>query len=130
MELVAADRDEAMVHRTPAPQPRNTISTMALEALIETLGAGLVAVIVSADVTTVVGWVDTAVPTIDDESRSRLDATSQIVDLLLQHESGPVVRAWFMGVNPQLDDGNPAELLAQGRRHEVLAAARDFIEAG
>ncbi|WP_460516886.1 hypothetical protein [Humibacter antri] len=127
---MAADRDEAMVHRTPAPQPRNTNSTMALEALIETLGAGLVAVIVSADVTTVVGWVDTAVPTIDDESRSRLDATSQIVDLLLQHESGPVVRAWFMGVNPQLDDGNPAELLAQGRRHEVLAAARDFIEAG
>lgn len=127
---MSADRSDALFHSAPPPQPANTNSTVALEALIEILGAGLVAVIVSADVATVVGWVDNTVPTINDESRRRLDATSQIVDLLLQHESGSVVRAWFMGINPQLGDGNPAELLAQGRCHEVLAAARDFIEAG
>jgi len=31
-----------------------------------------------------------------------------------------------MGMNPQLDDENPADLLAEGRDREVMAAARAY----
>ena len=32
-------------------------------------------------------------------------------------------------MNPQLDDENPAEVLAAGRAREVMAAARAFVNA-
>ena len=31
-----------------------------------------------------------------------------------------------MGMNPQLDDENPADLLPKGRAREVMAAARAY----
>jgi hypothetical protein len=48
---------------------------------------------------------------------------------LLATDSPAVVRAWFMGMNPQLDDENPAEVLAEGRSREVMAAARAYVNA-
>jgi len=41
-------------------------------------------------------------------------------------DSPSVVRAWFMGMYPHLDDENLADLLAEGRAREVMAAARAY----
>ncbi len=45
-----------------------------------------------------------------------------------------VVQAWFQGVNPQLDDRVPAQLLREGELSEVgpalLEAARAFLIGG
>ncbi|MDN4599336.1 hypothetical protein ACF1AJ_19635 [Leifsonia sp. NPDC014704] len=102
--------------------------TPAVKSLVETLGKALVAVIVNRDVKTVTRWVAGQGPRGDDEQRRVID-TLQIVELLLSGDSPSVVRAWFMGMNPQLDDENPAEVLAAGRAREVMAAARAFVNA-
>jgi hypothetical protein len=41
--------------------------------------------------------------------------TSQVVELLAEVDADQVVRAWFIGMNPQLEDEAPAELIADGR---------------
>lgn len=54
----------------------------------------------------------------------------QVVRLLQQVEDSEVIRAWFMGMNPQLDDRAPAEAIADGGARDVMAAARTFVDAG
>jgi hypothetical protein len=94
--------------------------TTAVESLVETLGKGLVAVILERHVRTVTRWL-AGEGSPDDAEQKRIIDTLQIVQLLLSGDSPSVVRAWFMGMNPQLDDESPAELLAEGRARDVLA---------
>ncbi|WP_150463201.1 hypothetical protein [Nesterenkonia ebinurensis] len=54
----------------------------------------------------------------------------QVYALLDQVESDHTIRAWFMGMNPQLDDESPAEALAAEQFRDVTAAARAFISGG
>lgn len=103
--------------------------TPAVKSLVETLGKALVAVIVGRDVKTISRWIAGQGPAGSAEQRRIFD-TLQIVELLLMGDSPSVVRAWFMGMNPQLDDENPAELLAEGRAREVMAAARAYANQG
>lgn len=56
--------------------------------------------------------------------------TYQIVQVLTDVDPDEVVRAWFLGMNPQLEDESPVEALAAGRARDVLAAARAFANAG
>lgn len=100
--------------------------TPAVKSLTETLGKALVAVIVNRDVKTISRWIAGQGPSGDDEQRRIID-TLQIVELLLTGDSPAIVRAWFMGMNPQLDDQNPAEVLAEGRARDVMAAARAYV---
>jgi hypothetical protein len=65
-----------------------------------------------------------------DEAERRLRAAFQIFHLLLAEESAHVTRAWFIGMNPQLDDDSPAEAIRDGRLKEALAAAKAFIAGG
>jgi hypothetical protein len=65
-----------------------------------------------------------------DEADRRLRAAFQIFHLLLAEESPHVIRAWFVGMNPQLDDDAPAEAIREGRLKETLAAAKAFIAGG
>ncbi|WP_440709381.1 hypothetical protein [Herbiconiux sp. YIM B11900] len=101
----------------------------AIEVLSDILGKGLVAVIVDRDVKTVSRWSAGQGPRGDEDRRRIIDAV-QIVEILRTVESPDVVRAWFMGMNPQLDDENPAEMLAAGRAREVMAAARTYVDLG
>lgn len=64
------------------------------------------------------------------DAESRLRAAYQIYHLLLSGDAPHVVRAWFIGMNPQLDDDSPAEAIRDGRLKETLAAARSFISGG
>lgn len=54
----------------------------------------------------------------------------RIFHLLQEHESPHTVRAWFVGLNPQLEDESPATAIREGRQKEVLVAARAFISGG
>ncbi len=65
-----------------------------------------------------------------DDAERRLRAAFQIFHLLLTKESDHVTRAWFIGMNPQLDDDSPAEAIRAGNLKEALAAARAFTEGG
>ena len=87
--------------------------------------SAVVAVIVGSDVKTVSRWAAGQGSRGSEEQRRIFD-TLQIVELLLLGDSPSVARAWFMGMNPQLDDENPAEVLATGRAREVMAAARAY----
>lgn len=116
-------------HRAHRDSVAGDISTITAE-LQGVLGQALLAVIVDKDVRTIARWVAgaTARPSTRDEQRLR--DTLQVQRLLLSVESPTVVRAWFMGMNPQLDDESPAEALANGRAREVMSAARAFADAG
>jgi hypothetical protein len=57
------------------------------------------------------------------------------VALAIADADGPeVTRAWFQGLNPQLDDRSPARLLREGDLEEigpaVIAAERAFLVGG
>ena len=52
--------------------------------------------------------------------------TYEVVQLLLEREGPETVRAWFAGMNPDLDDHSPASLLATDPV-AVVGAARAFL---
>jgi hypothetical protein len=67
-----------------------------------------------------------------DERRLRL--AFQVASLIAERDSREVVQAWFLGLNPQLEDRSPARLLREGDPDEVgtavLTAAKAFIANG
>ena len=98
--------------------------------LQETLGQKLVAYMTGiADPKGVGRWAQGSQSPREDAER-RLRAAFQIFHLLITVESVHVVRAWFIGMNPQLDDDSPAEAIREGRLKEALAAANAFITGG
>ena len=64
----------------------------------------------------------------------RLRVAYQVGWLIAHHDSASVARAWFQGLNPQLDDRSAARLLRDGELEEVgpliLSAARAFVSGG
>ena len=98
--------------------------------LQDALGQKLVAYI--ADVSgarTVARWVaGERKPGTDAEER--LSAAFYVFRLLSEVESSYVVRAWFAGRNPLLDDVAPATVIREGRMQDAIAAARAFVSDG
>jgi hypothetical protein len=47
--------------------------------------------------------------------------------LLASQDSPQTVKAWFIGLNPQLGDTSPAEAIREGRLRDALMAARAFV---
>jgi len=99
-------------------------------SLQKVLGQALLAVIVGKGVRTIARWTAAKPTSPSARDAQLLRDTLQIQNLLLGVDSPAVVRAWFTGMNPQLDDASPAEALADGRVREVMAAARAFANAG
>jgi hypothetical protein len=67
------------------------------------------------------------------EAERRLRAAFQVALLLLEFDSAPTVRSWFLGMNPYLDDRSPSLVIAEGTPGDwasVLQAARGFIADG
>lgn len=50
-----------------------------------------------------------------------------IFQLLQARKSPHTVRAWFVGLNPQLDDESPATTIREGAFKDALVAARAFL---
>ena len=97
---------------------------------MNTSGARLLALTVDADHRTVGRWISEPERTPRFETETRLRAAYQVFRLVQTVEASPTVRAWFMGMNPQLDDRSPAEAIRDGDARDVMAAARAFINAG
>ena len=118
-------RQEA--HRA-AVEARDT--SQLVTELQSVLGQALIAVLTGRDVRTVARWT-AATPTRPPlETERVLRDALQVQQLLLSVDAADVVRAWFMGMNPQLEDFSPIEALAEGRARDVMAAARAFANAG
>lgn len=100
------------------------------EFLLENLGAGLVGLLADADPQTARRWARRSDRRPREDAERRLRAAYQVFQELLPHEAAATIRAWFMGMNPQLDDLSPAEALAQDRTRDTLVAARAFISGG
>jgi hypothetical protein len=96
--------------------------------LSENLGPTLTAFIAGVDKRTITRYIKGDQPREDQEKRLR--AAYQIFNLIHEVEANHTVRAWFMGMNPQLDDESPAESIAAGDFRGTMAAARAFIAGG
>jgi hypothetical protein len=57
-----------------------------------------------------------------------LYAAHAIWRALATAENEYVARAWFIGVNPRLDDCQPVMALRDGRIGQTIAAAKAFID--
>ena len=97
--------------------------------LSENLGPTLTAFIAGVDKRTITRYIKGDHPR-EDQVEKRLRAAYQIFNLIQEVEANHTVRAWFMGMNPQLDDESPAESLAAGDFRGTMAAARAFIAGG
>ena len=76
---------------------------------------------------TVTRWANGEVAEIrDPEVERRLRTAYEIALMLLGGDSAPTVRAWFLGIDPQLGDTSPAEAIREGRLKEAMGAARAF----
>jgi hypothetical protein len=100
-----------------------------VQSLKDVLGSGLVAVIADdGDADDVESWAR-------GESRPRPIAEQRvrcafdIVQLMLKYEAPRVIQAWFLGMNPELDD-RAAALVIRDDPTSVLDAARYFLAHG
>ncbi|MFA5775408.1 MAG: hypothetical protein WC864_08530 [Ilumatobacteraceae bacterium] len=97
--------------------------------LVELLGSRLTAHLTDVDVSTVSRWkAGNSKPHTDAEQRLR--GAHQVAKMLLTVDGPDTVRAWFIGMNPQLDDDAPLSVIAAGDTKAVLAAARSFVVGG
>jgi hypothetical protein len=98
------------------------------------LGARLCAYVGSVKETRAVNeWAEGArEPSADTQRRLRL--ALQVAQAITEVDGPEVARAWFEGLNPQLDDRSPARLLREGDVDEigpeVIAAERAFLVGG
>lgn len=126
--MVSADNVETRVHREATQASVQELATFLQDILTRRLTA-LVAG--QKDGKTVTRWVTGDIAVIRDPMvEQRLRTAYEVSKMLLQYDSPQTVRAWFIGLNPQLDDVSPAEALANGDLKEVRAAARAFIAGG
>jgi hypothetical protein len=109
---------------------RASLSDVA-DFLQDLLGRRLVAYVAAVkDAKTVSRWAKGEVGEARWESERRLRAAYEIAQLLVRFDSSQVVKAWFIGLNPQLDDESPAEVIREGRLKEAMNAARAFVAGG
>jgi hypothetical protein len=97
--------------------------------LVEVFGRRLVAHMAGVSVKAVEGWIDRDVKP-RRSAEDRLRAAFQVYQLLQEEESAHTIRAWFIGMNPQLNDEAPAMVLREGKVRDVLVAARAYIAGG
>ncbi|MDQ0577859.1 XRE family transcriptional regulator [Streptomyces rishiriensis] len=98
--------------------------------LQEVLGQKLTAIVAGVTDRGTVGRWANRVSEPRPDSDARLREAYRIFHQLQAHDSADVVRAWFVGSNPHLDDESPAVALSKDRFKQVSAAARAFVDAG
>lgn len=103
----------------------------AASALIAVLTGRIAAYVVGVkDVKTLHRWTRGEVTDIRPESETKLRTAYEISLLLLRFDAPETVRAWFIGMAPELDDVSPARTIHEGRLQEAIGAARAFAANG
>lgn len=116
------------IHREAIAAPVSEIAGVLQQLLSRRLTAFIAGV---GDGKTVTRWASGEVAEIRDYNQEqRLRGTYEIAQLLLESESAQTVKAWFIGLNPQLGDVAPAEAIREGRLKDAFAAARAFTVGG
>lgn len=64
------------------------------------------------------------------ETEETLRGIFQIFQMLHEEDSPHTVRAWFIGLNPQLEDESPAAAIRDGRIKDVIIAAKAYLAGG
>lgn len=105
-----------------------TTTTDVVAYLEDTIGRGLTAHVAGVHVKTVDRWRRGETPRTDAERRLRL--TYQVLRLLVSEDSPHTVRAWLIGLNPQLGDVAPADAIREGKLQDVMIAAHAFRSGG
>lgn len=83
------------------------------------------------DAKTVTRWANGEVTEIrQPDVERRLRATYAISRMLLGTDGPQTVKAWFVSMNPYLDDDSPAEAIRSDREREAMGAARAFMSHG
>lgn len=99
--------------------------------LQDAMGQRLIAYMVSVEDPKTVGrWGSEKRLPQDPATEQKLRAAYQVFRLLATEESPHTVRAWFVGLNPQLDDESPATAIREGRIRDALVAAKAFLAGG
>ncbi len=114
-------------YRQSVQTPVSDIATFLQEWLSPRLSAYVVGV---KDTKTVARWAKGEVTDLRQSNEEKLRTAYAIAQLLMQYDSPQTVRAWFIGLNPQLGDVSPAETIRKGQIQEALAAARAFVVGG
>ncbi|WP_022886133.1 hypothetical protein [Glaciibacter superstes] len=96
-------------------------------ALQADLGQALLSVIVGKEPRTVSRWLTGTKP--PQATEQLLRNAYQVLQVIESVDAAPTARAWFMGMNPDLDDNSPAEALSEGQMRSVMAAARNYVIA-
>ncbi len=116
------------VHRQATQATVQELAALLQEILSRRLTAYIAGV---QDGKTVSRWSTGEVSEIrDHEVEQRLRVAYEISTLLLTQDSPQTVKAWFIGLNPQLDDTSPAEAIREGSLKQALSAARAFSVGG
>lgn len=98
--------------------------------LQEVLGQKLVAYMAGVEDVKAVGQWAAGKRSPHPDNERRLRAAFQIFHMLQEAESPHTVRAWLIGLNPQLDDRSPATLIREDSTRDVLVAVKAFLAGG
>jgi hypothetical protein len=125
MAAVTAGLEEAAYNASV-----RTVMQEIVEVLQEVLGRKPVAIMAGvSDVKTVTRWAQgQQTPRLEAEQRLRV--AFQVFQLLAQGDSPHTIRAWFLGMNPQLGDWSPIRAISAGRFTAVKTAAKSFLQGG
>lgn len=126
----AGHRSRATSHTTSPRRPEEWSVAQVAKYLNDSIGPKLVAYMVGKSTQTVARWAEGSQAPPQPDIERKLRGAFQIVQLLVETDSRHVVRAWFIGMNPQLEDLSPAEVIADGDVRAAMAAARAFTSGG
>ena len=98
-----------------------------LRTLVQVLGKKVVAAIVNRDLRTIQRWQSGKGSAIGADEQRILRDVFQIYTIIAAVDGDHTVRAWFLGMNPVLDDRSPVEVIVDGRARAAVAAARAFV---
>lgn len=125
-----SDADIALLKDVHAQAMRATLSEIA-DMLYRLLTGKIFAYMAGVkDVRTLTRWANGETREIRVEHETRLRAAYEIATLLLHFDAPETVRAWFIGMNPELDDIAPITVIRHDRLQDALGAARAFIANG
>ena len=125
-------KPEKVVQRMPDTQAHALAMSLPIarvvRELVEVLGASMVSIIGDVSETrAVTQWTDGRTP----QRAHVLRFAFQLVSMMVSGENNDVVRAWFSGSNPHLNDRVPVLMLRDHPLSEIaapmMAAARAFV---
>jgi hypothetical protein len=103
----------------------------AARTLLDVLGGALAAYVLGVkDRKTIQRWATGTVQGIRPASEVTLRGVYEIILLLARFEGTGTIRAWFLGMAPEVDDMAPARAIHDGLLPQAMSAARAFIARG